>query len=41
MYKIAPYVMGATKITLSYEDIAHLMNGEFITLSSAIKADGE
>ena len=29
--------MGATKITLSYEDIAHLMNGEFITLSSAIK----
>lgn len=41
VYEIAPYVMGATKITLSYEDIAHLMNGEFITLSSAIKADGE
>ena len=41
VYEIAPYVMGATKITLSYEDIAHLMNGKFIVLSSAIKTDGE
>ena len=39
--KFAPYVMGATKITLSYEDIAPLMNGKFIVLSSAIKTDGE
>ena len=37
VYEIAPYVMGATKITLSYEDIAPLMNGKFIVLSSAIK----
>ena len=41
VYEIAPYVMGATKITLSYEDIAPLMNGKFIVLSSAIKTDGE
>lgn len=41
VYEIAPYVMGTTQITLSYEDIAPLMNDEFITLSSAIKADGK
>ena len=41
VYEIAPYVMGATKITLSYEDIAPLMNGKFIVLSNAIKTDGE
>ena len=38
VYEIAPYVMGATKITLSYEDITHLMNSEFVTLSNTIKA---
>ena len=39
VYEIAPYVMGATKITLSYEDITHLMNSEFVTLSNTIKAE--
>lgn len=41
VYEIAPYVMGATEITLSYKDIAPLMNDEFILLSNAVKTDGE
>lgn len=41
VYEIAPYVMGATQITLPYEDVAPLMNDEFVTLSSTIKTDGE
>ena len=32
VYEIAPYVMGATKITLSYEDIAHLMKVQKILM---------
>lgn len=41
VYEIAPFVMGPTKITLPYEDIAPLMNDEFIRLSNAMKTDGE
>lgn len=41
VYDIAPYVMGPTKITLPYDEIAPLMNEEFIALSNALKAGDE
>lgn len=40
VYDIAPYVMGATQITLPYEEIAPLMNGEFTALSNTVKKEG-
>lgn len=41
VYDIAPYSMGTTEITLSYEEIAPLMSSEFSTLSRTIKANDQ
>lgn len=37
VYDITPYVMGAVRITLPYEEITPLMNAEFTTLSTLLK----